>query len=93
MLDTANVRFLTQREYEDIVKIINGRFNKVLETGSKGISIDLRKEIKNDWPWIHKIRVNNKGKYKATEILIDFSYPKFFNSSNVRLVNNERDYQ
>ena len=93
MLDTANIKFTTWRDYEEIIKILNGRFKSRHESVRDGIAVDLRKEIKNDWPWIHKIKVNNKGKYRGTEVLIDFSYPRFFNSSNTKLVNNERDYQ
>ena len=90
MLDTANIKFDTEQEFKNIVTVWNSRFNVSHSSTGRKISVDLRKENKGEWKFIHKLTAIPKG--LRTEIQIDFSYPKFFHDDNLKLVNSEKDF-
>lgn len=93
MLDTANIKFETWKDFKDIVIILNHRFKTNCTETPKKVSIDLRKDQKTEYKWVHKIIAKDKGDKLGTEIQIDFSYPKFFSKNNIKLVNTNEDLQ
>lgn len=93
MLDTANIKFNTWKEFKDIVTILNHRFKTNCTVTPQKVTVDLRKDHKTEYKWVHKIIAKDKGHKLGTEIQIDFSYPKFFSKDNIKLVNNNEDLQ
>lgn len=89
MLDTANIKFMTRRDLEGVIILINRKFGTNFlysDTVSKFVA-DFRKNHRTENKWIHKISAKSRGKDFETEIQIDFSYPKFYGDDNVKLVN------
>lgn len=93
MLDTANIKFSTWKPFDEVVTILNHRFSSNCTTTPLKVIIDLRKDLKTEYKWVHKIIVKNKGYTRGTEVQIDFSYPKYFGKDNVELVNTNAKLQ
>ncbi|MGL5229983.1 MAG: hypothetical protein ACRC8F_04090 [Cetobacterium sp.] len=93
MLDTANIKFNTWKDFHDVSRILVHRFKIGCAVATNKITIDLRKDNTTEYKWVHKIVAKDKGPGLGTEIQIDFSYPKYFTKDNVKLVNNNADLQ
>lgn len=93
MLDTANIKFSTWKSFDDIVTILNHRFKLNSTTTPLKVVVDLRKDYKTSYKYVHKIIAKNKGDSLGTEIQIDFSYPKYFGKDNTKLITCNKDLQ
>lgn len=93
MLDTANIKFSTWKPFDEVVRILNHRFRSNFTETPVKVVVDLRKDIRTNYKWVHKIIAKNKGDKRGTEIQIDFSYPLYFGKDNIELVNNNKDLQ
>lgn len=88
MLDTANIMTVAATELKYISLLLDKKFK------GKGkcqvTNDDTEAYLKFDNYWINNIRLKSKGfDAKETIIYVDFSYPKFFNNSNVELIKTE----